>query len=176
MFDSAPFKPTPKQRANLEKLAAYLATGKMRHHFDMRVLLADKGDIGLDPNQWECGAVGCALGHGPVIGIKPLRGEGWRDYSYRQFGIRRWYEDKTDVPWHWCFAGIWGDVKLLIKLGVSRENAELMGTPQHAAGRIRYLLEHNTGILADQPILMAKSPDAEHICYLIWKEESANEG
>ena len=68
----------------------------------------------------DCGTVACAVGHGPAAGFpKPVL-EAWTSYSSREFA--------PDSPaWDWCFFGRW---------------SETDNTPQGAAARIRYMLEH----------------------------------
>lgn len=113
-------------RKNLEKLAAYLEKLPTNYrHFSMwdfsrvdGVETSDYSDLIKYPS--ECGAVACAVGHGPAAGIPARHGEDWNEYSDRMFDL---FED----DWQWCFSPLWLTVD---------------DTPQGAAKRIRYLLEH----------------------------------
>ena len=68
-----------------------------------------------------CGTMGCAIGHGPESGIPKFPGETWAEYCVRAFGVTRGHS------WDWCFDGEWR----------YHDN-----TPQGAAVRILYLVEH----------------------------------
>lgn len=113
-------------RDNLEKLAAYLeAIPADYEHFSMRSYLEVEGAhiymIDLSAELLlRCGTVACAVGHGPAAGIASLTDENWDDYSDRVF-------DLDLVEWAWCFSSDWTRVD---------------DTPQGAAKRIRYMLEH----------------------------------
>lgn len=86
----------------LEKLAGYIETlppdyeyfGMERYHG-----YSDSADAPLPA---ECGAVACAIGHGPAAGIPALFGESWIDYSSRVF-----FDDPMDDAWIWCFSDAW---------------------------------------------------------------------
>lgn len=108
---------TPEQRDNLAKLADYLEKGELRAEFDMR--LFSDGDHVVDAS--ECGAVGCAVGHGPYAGIPKFPEETWYDYWNRAFA------NGDPRVYCWCFASdwVWQD-----------------GTPSGVAKRIRVMLEH----------------------------------
>jgi hypothetical protein len=112
-------------RANLEKLAAYLEQLPEDYtHFDMRMFFTRDG---TDRPYWDatlagdCGTVACAIGHGPAAGITiATETADWLDYGQKAF--------KLDLDeWRWCFTGGW----------VSVDN-----TPHGAAKRIRQLLDH----------------------------------
>lgn len=107
-------------RENLEKLAAYLATGATRMQFDMSVYCVSDDDDVL-PIKHNCGTIGCAAGHGPSAGLKGKRGEDWGEYCERVFGI-----SQNEDAWKWCFDCRW-------------ELAD--NTPEGAAARIRWMLE-----------------------------------
>lgn len=121
-------KITDEQRANLLTLATYLAKGKTAMKFDMGLLCVEdcpgltEGPAWIEhyPDDWECGTVGCALGHGPAAGVEALPGESWYDYACRAFEGGDWI-----LSW-WLFSVSW----------VSHDN-----TPQGAADRIFYFLE-----------------------------------
>ena len=112
------FNPTPEQRRNLTILADHLATGKTNHEFDMW----NYSDEGFDPGEMpSCGTVACAAGHGPSLGIAPKNGEYWHEYVGRVF-----IGDDENAHF-WMFGSDWTDGD---------------NTPQGAAARIRYALEH----------------------------------
>lgn len=111
---------------NLEKLASYLEGLPTDYeHFDMFDFFWVKNGGGYmypdeAPLPPECGAVACAVGHGPAAGLPALEGESWSHYSDRVF-------DLGETSWNWCFSDRWKKVD---------------NTPQGAAKRIRYMLEH----------------------------------
>ena len=110
---------------NLTKLAEYLLQETLRAGFNMYAYSAGEGEgEGRLPlnEPTECGAAGCAVGHGPYAGIPKLHSETWSEYSERVFGI--WEED---INWDWCFSGFW----------YWHDN-----TPAGAAHRVLYLVEH----------------------------------
>jgi hypothetical protein len=123
-----PFKTTSKKTDNLLTLAYYLLNlPKDYKEFNMKVLCRPRDEFyprTCEPieavENMKCGAVACALGHGPLAGIKPKRGEDWREYSGRCFCPRASHE------WEWCFGQGWQGVD---------------STPKGAAQRILYLLE-----------------------------------
>lgn len=74
-----------------------------------------------------CGTSGCAVGHAPFIsGVsKPLKDEGWSDYSDRiTFSVDRLYY-QHEVVWEFMFGSFWSNVD---------------NTPQGAARRIKAVL------------------------------------
>ena len=113
-------------RANLEKLAAYLESIPTDYeHFSMRSYLEiDGAHIYMIDSSEEllrrCGTVACAVGHGPAAGIASLPYENWDCYSDRVFGL-------SHDEWSWCFSSQWSGID---------------DTPQGAAKRIRYMLEY----------------------------------
>jgi hypothetical protein len=118
-------------RDNLEKLAAYLEQLPEDYsHFGMMNYMAVKQFTYPYTSSAHlidaCGAVACAIGHGPAAGI-PRKGdyEYWSTYSHRVFDLRI-------NEFDWCFSSTWMVVD---------------DTPNGAAKRIRYLLEH--GLPAD---------------------------
>jgi hypothetical protein len=137
---------TPRRRANLERLADYLESLQRNYkHFDMGRYAFYDGDgldaaprYSTDPLAFlnNCGAVACALGHGPAAGIpfsKSHIREHWRvdidwdSYSGRNF-IPRTRRADRGAAWAWAFGGCWSDV----------DNHHY-----GAAARIRYLLAGN---------------------------------
>ena len=95
---------TNEQRANLKKLADYLATGKTAMQFGMMIFCAsdDVDDNLIDhASDYKCGTVGCAVGHGPYAGIQPKFGEDWLAYSERVF------TGDDDDLWMWLFDASW---------------------------------------------------------------------
>jgi hypothetical protein len=103
---------TDEQRENLRTLARGLIAYEGAVKFWMGSYAendADDDDYEVMPfkvSQWlekgnECGAVACACGHGPLLGIKANPDEGWDEYA------RRCFTGGDDNVWTWCFAGRW---------------------------------------------------------------------
>lgn len=137
---------TPANRRNLDKLATYLETLPKRYkHFNMGYFLEAQSIIDDSEtrhrnyvdyaknnggvNKHYCGAVACAIGHGPSAGVLvPKRylnnntSINWTDYSDEFFAP---YYSST---WDWMFSGNWEDVD---------------NTHRGAAARIRYILAGN---------------------------------
>lgn len=107
------------QRANLEKLAAYLeGLPDDYDHFDMGCYHSQSA--GLTKEVASCGAVACAVGHGLAAGIPSMPEDwDWGRYSHRAFTPAGGF-------WIWCFSYDWEHVD---------------NTPHGAAKRIRWLLE-----------------------------------
>lgn len=130
-------KLSKKNIANLEKLRDHLAALPTDYqHFDMSTFyghLGDNGDFSCQPSDVKppaCGTVACAVGHGPLIGIKAKEHEFWEDYNFRAFGLYITCEHgvkEEDDRWEWCFCSKWSD----------KDN-----TAQGAAKRIDYILKH----------------------------------
>ena len=79
-----------------------------------------------------CGTVGCAIGHGPLIGIFPNEEvNDWFEYSNQCFiGESIYTEDDSygrSIPWNWCFDSNW---------------SQITNTPKAAGQRIWWLLIH----------------------------------
>lgn len=102
-----------QRRINLQQLADHLDTVKKRH-FDMRY---------FETHVWWCGTVACAAGHGPLAGIPfiPQDDGQWGRYTERAF------TGPSYDGWSWMFSSGW-------------KKAD--DTPQGAAARIRYFLQH----------------------------------
>lgn len=122
---------TNEQRENLLKLARYLwDLPEDYKHFDMKDFFRVGGDTynTLEANPLllnECGAVACAVGHGPAAGVvcndeSHLCGK-WRAYGRLSFGL-----SMNMKSWDWCFSSNWW---------------EFDNTPKGAAKRIFYMLE-----------------------------------
>ncbi|MDH7796399.1 MULTISPECIES: hypothetical protein [unclassified Beijerinckia] len=111
-------------RDNLRKLADYLITGRVEYEFDMKwYCVSAYRDHEYSPAKHDCGAIACALGHGPAAGIEPSADcYSWQSYSRNQFDLAH-YSDE----WDWAFGPGW---------------SYLDNTPQGAAKRIYWLLEH----------------------------------
>lgn len=113
-------------RDNLMKLADGLdALPDNYEHFGMAYYFSSRGNS-RDPSTRasvaSCGAVACALGHAPsILGIRGRKGEDWLEYNARVLGLDSY------PAWVWCFSSDW----------YCTDN-----TPQGAAARIRWLLEH----------------------------------
>lgn len=138
-------------RKNLRKLATYLGNLPRNYDaFEMEIFFS--GTSREAENEYAernggvgaCGAVACAVGHGPSAGIlfPPASEESelwilsnhnplpelipdWTEYSKLNF------INNSENPgeWEWCFGGGWTHVD---------------NTPQGAAARIRWLLAGNT--------------------------------
>jgi hypothetical protein len=128
---------TPKQRANLQKLASYLlALPADYDHFDMSSYLEHNG-VQKDPQDYAiicapCGTVACAVGHGPAAGIEPdprpaVDDSSWFAYCIEKFGLT-----PGGIAWSWCFSATWA----------CHDN-----TPQGAGQRILTML--GTGVPED---------------------------
>ena len=106
----------PEHKANLKKLAKYLATlpdDYEKFHMKVYCSTIDEGgyvgDEDFGPNQADailsnkCGTVACALGHGPSAGIMPTKDDHfWDQYSENHFGLV-WGSD----GWTHCFDVEW---------------------------------------------------------------------
>ena len=137
---------TEEHRSNLQKLVdKLLSLPKNYKNFDMtgfndELYFIEEGnfyDCPLYLEQYQkaqennyCGAVGCAVGHAVYIKeakFKKSIDEDWIEYSFRLFGLDRYGEDNNNC-WIWCFSGDWSH----------NDN-----TPEGAAKRIQWMLEHN---------------------------------
>lgn len=129
-----------EQRANLGKLAAYLEGLPADYeYFEMGTWFgrdaAQPAPFGVERHYAlrngglpACGAVACAVGHGPAAGVlvpEDFIEDGlsqfvdWRNYAAHSFGT---------FGHSWCFAAEW---------------AEVDNTHSGAAARIRYLLSND---------------------------------
>lgn len=121
------------QRANLQKLADYLsAIPENYEQFSMGTFYADDhgGHLPLDLvkklDHVPCGTIACAVGHGPSAGIPIIdEDESWTSYAERALIPPN--EPQRVYAFDWMFAGRW-------------EYTD--DTPQGAAKRIEYYLEH----------------------------------
>lgn len=132
------FSPSEEQRANLTRLADFLESGEIEYTFDMSVYYSHRTQV-EETWRWtfkrhaevyDCNTVACAVGSGPAIGLQVLESEkatfkvNWRLYSNRVFGTGA----DTNVRAHdFMFSGNWFSVD---------------NSPEGAAKRIRYALEH----------------------------------
>lgn len=119
-----------EQRQNLDTLASFLEE-KVRENL---VNTPQRGGINFNMTYFnlgsdlpskastECGAVACAIGHGPLAGIEALPREDWYAYGERVFGA-----EAVSPLYNWCFHAAWA----------YRDN-----TAEGAAKRIRIALEH----------------------------------
>lgn len=90
---------------------------------DVPCALIRRGDHHINPMPFdlmkpECGTAACALGHGPIAGIKPYSTELWGEYSQRCF------VHPNTKAFQFIFAERWPN------------------DPKFAAIRIYYLLQH----------------------------------
>lgn len=126
------------QHANLKKLADYLAKGNTEKIFNMEEFCTgsyenyDDETIALE--NYDCGTAACAMGHGPAAGIKPFLHEDWWDYSRRAFGIDQSEMDAGFDAFQWMFSSVW---------------AHIDNTPQGAAARIYWFLDHGEKVPED---------------------------
>jgi hypothetical protein len=130
-----------KQLANLRTLAEKLKTLTEDNckYFSMRQFSPQH----MEPAHTihNCNSVGCAIGHGPRLGIEPLPHEDWHEYGGRCFGAH------NDDVWDWCFSADWSDTD---------------NTPQGAAARIEYMLEHSVPYTAREQKLGERK-----LCYSV---------
>lgn len=152
----------PEHRANLAKLATYLESlprDYCEHFFHMAsfaTLPLFNGTAtasvcpppenlipDTDHTGYKCGAVACAVGHGPAAGIPPLLGESWMGYCLRAFGTST--AGRNDTAWEWLFSSTW-------------EMTD--STAKGAAARIRYFLDH--GVPADYKYMQSSDPDYDN--------------
>lgn len=137
---------TPIQRANLAKLADYLAVLVPPPGFDMGSWLQrenslDEDDFNdephlcdLDPKFYaECGTTACAIGHGPLAGIPPTEADyNWESYCENNFtGDSANYISAGPI-FTWLFHSNW---------------SWLDNTPEGAARRVRHFLEHGLPVV-----------------------------
>lgn len=136
---------TPQQRANLEKLAAYLESGDLKARFEMEHY-SDSDDY---TGATHCGTGGCAVGHGPYAGIEKLGYETWRDYSYRVFLTCNTAEQ--ELTWSFLFSGCWSETSFDQAI--------------HAAKRIRHFLKGlPINLKSEYSILKySQTPECENI-------------
>lgn len=133
---------TPEQRANLLKLADYLyALPENYDKFHMGTFATRKSEDELcgyreiTPlkvlNELHvCGTTACAIGHGPVCGIKPIPLDtGWDTYAGRAFGT-----EFGSRLFSLCFSDAW---------------EEYDNTAKGAAQRIYFLLDNGLESLSE---------------------------
>lgn len=107
-----PFTGTNEQRENLTILQGYLSRGRsaLKAEFDMG-LFSDKDEDWI----WQCGSVGCMIGHGPYAGIEKPLTENWMEYSKRCF--------TDNAPeWDFLFHGKWANIASDPEDGAARIN------------------------------------------------------
>jgi len=113
-----------KHSENLLKLADYLAALPADYkEFDMREFNKHSDEYswgGPSQRKYGCGTVACAVGHGPVAGIRVYKDGNWHDYSSRVFGVS--LRDEDDEPFNYMFGASWRNYD---------------NTPHGAAARIR---------------------------------------
>ena len=138
-------------RANLAKLAAYLDTLPDDYEaFEMRTFFGAARNIQADPDVEadyglhnggvdKCGAVACAIGHGPSAGIllppalisDLTKRVNWWGYIDRFFIPE---SRETEYAFAWMFGADWSLVD---------------NTPRGAAKRIRFYLQNGHGFTFD---------------------------
>jgi hypothetical protein len=112
-----------EQKAKLKILSDYLITGETAMRFDMANYCRYPDGDDAEPTYHECGAVACALGHGPSAGVVPNYYDSWETYCKNSFGIS---SDFTK-EWDFLFDDEW-------------EHTD--NTPQGAGHRIKWFLEN----------------------------------
>lgn len=141
------YRCTREQRANLEKLADFLLkTDLAEYQFNMRSFAAGSMAHVFEPAgmEYDCQTVACAVGYGPAAGVRPLpQDRGWMSYADRVFGTHG--GDNSNDGFGFMFESKW----------YSTDN-----TPEGAAKRIRYVLEH--GVPKDW---RAQMNGAKPLCY-----------
>lgn len=127
------FNPTEEQKQNLLKLAEVLETALptaegYSFEFDMGWYFYDldkDGPYGGYTNHLhnQCNASACAIGVGVLAGIGDTSTHFVSDYADNTFGTN----DRNTSEGRYMFNSLWEDVD---------------NTPEGAAARIRYILEH----------------------------------
>lgn len=107
---------------NLNRLCDYLLSGRLAATFNMTTYSEEKR---FETTGTTCGAVGCAVGHGPYVAPDMIKkeNENWNEYCTRIFDIT-----SDSDEWNWCFGSDW---------------SEFDNTPEGAAKRIKYILSGN---------------------------------
>lgn len=121
-------KLTPTRRKNLLRLADYLDSLPENYGaFEMAVYLSNEGDqdrlnhyAQFNGGVPECGAVACAIGHGPSAGITfpaPRRNSplwtfssfsGHCEPNFDTYSARNFIDPFKNQPeWEWCFGQGW---------------------------------------------------------------------
>lgn len=118
---------------NLVKLAAYLLSlPEDYQHFGMGVYFSKPGGaLGMTVTEQageinECGAVACAIGHGPSAGIaakSELQERFWGIYCDENLIAEVGFKHE----WNWCFSDAWEGID---------------DTAKGAGQRIIYMLDH----------------------------------
>lgn len=122
---------------NLEMLAAALAGEWTPMHFDMEFFCSPaNSDWNYNVDEWECGTVGCAIGHMPwALGIDPSGYFDWNSYAIEVLEMK-------------------GNQKGFLFLFSPRWGLELNENfPMDAADRIAWLIDNHEeeGLLARFP-------------------------
>lgn len=127
---------TPEeQKQNLKELAKYLYNlGETYEGFHMSHYMTDIGEKSLNPPDATgkdfhiCGAVGCAVGHGPQVKTikQPKFSPSWNQYCEQAFGIPVVFIHESLPAFAWCFDSDWSNMD---------------NTPQGAALRIMGYLD-----------------------------------
>lgn len=115
------------KRNNLLKLADFLENNYSNINFDMKYYktLSHSNIIHSPISEYKCETVACALGYGPLAGIKPLLGETWGAYGARNFV-------DNFSQFDFIFGSTW---------------RYFDNTPLGAAARIRYFLDHEKQLM-----------------------------
>lgn len=115
-----------QQRLNLAQLSDFLRTQAPPEQFRMQNFRQDNG---TPDESYTCGTIACAVGWGPAAGIAPLKLETWRKYATRCFGASQFVvEVGSGRLWNFLFSCDWRSADV--------------NTPEQAARRIAYFLEH----------------------------------
>lgn len=121
---------TAEQKANLRQLAEYLlALPEDYEHFSMTTYFElDNDNVFIGENQFvekiqSCGSVACAIGHGPLAGIKESKEDCcWSAYARRVFGYSDGGTGTYLFGFEWSYSAY--------------------DTAKDAGHRILYVLEH----------------------------------
>jgi len=158
---------TNEQRVNLDKLALYLeGLPKDYKDFQMSEYFAVSGPKGYTERKLieteyalknggvgKCGAVACAIGHGPSAGILFKASEFREDNGLYIASWELYCENfcgNASNEWRWMFGGNWSIWD---------------NTPAGAAARIRYTLRHH-----EVPDMLADDTKMAH-CLKLYEGE-----
>lgn len=144
IYKHVAYKLSAKRKINLEKLARLLERRIEPPKFEMSSFMSFNGywmnnmghALQYYKNEFDekgneaavynhCGTSACAIGHGPLAGIRIKKTEDWSDYSARVFIDQ--YKENGGVAWGFLFSGSWSDYD---------------NTPSGAAARIWYFLKN----------------------------------
>lgn len=129
------------QKENLVKLADFLDA----HYNELKFNMFSYGNY--YPSDNICGTVACAAGHGPMAGIRARESEVWYDYIHRVFIG----DENSSSIYTFLFSQKW----------VVYDN-----TPNGAAARIRYFLDHEDDFPKNGKFLWFSFTKIDYSAYL----------